>query len=60
MPRYNIIYCFDTEQVRIAIIFSQFYQPVEYFKILQDVGFEVFTSVTMKNAALWDVTPCGS
>jgi hypothetical protein len=24
------------------------------------VRFEVFTAVTMKNAALWDVTPCGS
>jgi hypothetical protein len=24
------------------------------------VGFEVFTAVTMKNAAFWDVVPCGS
>jgi hypothetical protein len=22
--------------------------------------FEVFTAMTMKNAVLWDVTPCGS
>jgi hypothetical protein len=27
---------------------------------LEDVRFEVFTSVTMKSAILWDVTPCGS
>jgi hypothetical protein len=26
---------------------------------LIDVGFEVFTAVTMKNAILWDVEPCG-
>jgi hypothetical protein len=24
------------------------------------VRFEVFTTVTMKNGVLWDVTPCGS
>jgi hypothetical protein len=24
------------------------------------VRFEVFTAVTMKNGAFWDVTPCGS
>jgi hypothetical protein len=24
------------------------------------VRFEVFTAVTMKNAVIWDVTPCGS
>jgi hypothetical protein len=23
------------------------------------VGFEVFTAVTIRNAALWDVAPCG-
>jgi hypothetical protein len=27
---------------------------------LWDVRFEVFTTVTMKNGAFWDVTPCGS
>jgi hypothetical protein len=27
---------------------------------LLHVRFEVFTAVTMKNAAFWDVTPCGS
>jgi membrane carboxypeptidase/penicillin-binding protein len=27
---------------------------------LNDVRFEVFTAVTMKNAVFWDVTPCGS
>jgi hypothetical protein len=25
-----------------------------------DIIFEVFTTVTMKNAVLWDVKPCGS
>jgi hypothetical protein len=25
-----------------------------------NVRFEVFTAVTMKNAVLWDVTPCDS
>jgi hypothetical protein len=28
--------------------------------ILVLVRFEVFTAVTMKNGASWDVTPCGS
>jgi hypothetical protein len=28
--------------------------------ILDDVRFEVFTAVTIKNAAFWDVMPCGS
>jgi hypothetical protein len=26
----------------------------------QNVRFEVFTAVTMKNGVFWDVTPCGS
>jgi hypothetical protein len=26
----------------------------------QDVRFEVFTAVTMKNGIFWVVTPCGS
>jgi hypothetical protein len=26
----------------------------------QNVRFEVFTAVTMKNGVLWDVTPCGT
>jgi hypothetical protein len=26
----------------------------------EDVRFEVFTAVTMKNGVFWDVTPCGS
>jgi hypothetical protein len=25
-----------------------------------NVGFEVFTAMTMKNGVFWDVTPCGS
>jgi hypothetical protein len=25
-----------------------------------DVGLEVYTAVTMKNAVFWDVAPCGS
>jgi hypothetical protein len=28
--------------------------------ICMDVRFEVFTAVTMRNGAFWDVTPCGS
>jgi hypothetical protein len=28
--------------------------------IYQNVRFEVFTAVTMKNGVFWDVTPCGS
>jgi hypothetical protein len=28
--------------------------------VIQDVRFEVFTAVTMKNGVFWDVTPCGS
>jgi hypothetical protein len=31
-----------------------------FLSILRDVGFEVFTAVTMKNGVFWDVTPCGS
>jgi hypothetical protein len=27
---------------------------------ISHVRFEVFTTVTMKNAVFWDVTPCGS
>jgi hypothetical protein len=27
---------------------------------LSQVGFEVFTAVTMKNAVFWDVVPCRS
>jgi hypothetical protein len=29
-------------------------------KIYLDVGFEVFTAMTMKKAVFWDVTPCRS
>jgi hypothetical protein len=28
-------------------------------EILAKVRFEVFKAVTMKNAVLWDITPCG-
>jgi hypothetical protein len=28
--------------------------------VLGDVRVEIFTTVTMKNTILWDVTPCGS
>lgn len=30
------------------------------YETLRDVGFEVFAAVTIKNAVLWDVAPCGS
>jgi hypothetical protein len=29
-------------------------------KVYENVRFEVFTAVTMKNGVFWDVTPCGS
>jgi hypothetical protein len=34
-------------------------RPKEGSKI-EDVRFEVFTAVTLKNAVFWDVTPFGS
>jgi hypothetical protein len=34
-------------------------RPVVYITI-DNVRFEVLTAVTVKNAVLWDVTPCGS
>jgi hypothetical protein len=30
------------------------------WNLFEIVGFEVFTAVTMKNAVLWYVAPCGS
>jgi hypothetical protein len=30
------------------------------FTYEDDVRFEVFTAVTMKNGVFWDVMPCGS
>jgi hypothetical protein len=49
-------------------IFDKF--PIYHMKILlgdfnakvgrEDVRFEVFTAVTMKNGVFWVVTPCGS
>jgi hypothetical protein len=30
------------------------------YKKFNNVRFEVFTAVTMKNGVFWDVTPCGS
>jgi hypothetical protein len=56
--------------------YSQFYHPfcelVHYRFLLlimqfthipngmNDVRFQIFTAVTMKNAVFWDVMPCGS
>jgi hypothetical protein len=31
-----------------------------FFYYVDDVRFEVFTAVTMKNGVFWVVTPCGS
>jgi hypothetical protein len=33
---------------------------VDCLRNIRDVGFEVLTAVTMKNAAFWDVAPCRS
>jgi hypothetical protein len=39
------------------IIIQEVYISI-HFRILYCVRFEVFTAVTVKNAAFWDVTPC--
>jgi hypothetical protein len=33
---------------------------MEIGNCVEDVRFEVFTAVTLKNGVFWDVTPCGS
>jgi hypothetical protein len=42
----------------LLYLFSYIY--VKFQKEEKIVRFEVFTAVTMKNGAFWDVTPCGS
>jgi hypothetical protein len=43
---------------RIRYNFAHF--PRWDWWIIKNVGFEVFTAVTMKNAVIWDVAPCRS
>jgi hypothetical protein len=40
----------------VHIIFREFIEHMFQF-FIQALRFEVFTSVTMKNAVFWDVTP---
>jgi hypothetical protein len=48
----------DTYSIR-SLCLSSVKRPKSRSKV-KNARFEVFTEVTMKNAAFWDVTPCGS
>jgi hypothetical protein len=51
-----------TEYIRMTIVFVEIpngHLPNTNQK-RYNVGFEIFTAVTMKNGVFWVVTPCGS
>jgi hypothetical protein len=61
---YNILIEFGVPMKLVEMIkvsFNESYSKVHIDKHLSDnVRFEVFIAVTMKNAVFWDMTPCSS